>query len=140
MKPKFTIERVVAFIRVTGPQNFAGCSSEANENFNNTHCWLGFAEYLCLRLFGESATSISMASATGLFNQRNCDWDWDFVDAARHLSATPCPTIKTQTSARLTDDFALRWPALAEARLVTVLATAPQITSARVVVRKIRSR
>jgi gluconokinase len=94
--------------------------SEQNDKFRNTRCWLGFAEYLCLRLFGEISKSISMASATGLFNQRDCDWDWDFVEQLG-ISPDTLPEIKTQTNARLSDDFALRWPALAEARLVSVI-------------------
>ena len=94
--------------------------SEENEKFGSTQCWLGFAEYLCLRLFGENSTSISMASATGLFNQRDCDWDWDFVEQLG-ISPDTLPVIKTQPNARLSDEFALRWPALAEARLVSVI-------------------
>ena len=49
------------------------------ESFKATRQWLGFAEYLCLRLFGEAEMSISMASATGLFNQRACNWDYEFI-------------------------------------------------------------
>jgi gluconokinase len=93
---------------------------EQNERFRNTRCWLGFAEYLCLRLFGENSTSLSMASATGLFNQRDCDWDWNFVEQLG-ISPDTLPEIKTRTHARLTDEFALRWPALAEARLAAVV-------------------
>jgi gluconokinase len=47
--------------------------------FNATQQWLGFGEYLCSRLFGETAASVSMASATGLFDQRTCDWDPDLI-------------------------------------------------------------
>ena len=102
------------------PAKLRWLRSEQNEKFRNTQCWFGFAEYLCLRLFGENSTSISMASATGLFNQRDCDWDWNFIDQLG-ISPDTLPTIKAQTNARLTDDFALRWPALAEARLITVV-------------------
>ena len=93
---------------------------EHPEKFRNTRCWLGFAEYLCLRLFGQPATTISLASATGLFNQRRCAWDWDFVDALA-LSPDTLPEIKSELSLRLADAFAFRWPALAEARLVRVV-------------------
>lgn len=82
--------------------------------------WIGFAEYLCLNLFGETATSVSMASATGLFNQKACDWDWEFIGALA-ISPDTFPEISTQTSLRLKETFALRWPALAEARLVTIV-------------------
>jgi len=102
------------------PAKLLWLRNEQSDRFRNTRCWLGFAEYLCLRLFGENSTSVSMASATGLFNQRECDWDWNFVEQLA-ISPDTLPTIKTQTNARLTDDFVLRWPALAESRLVTVV-------------------
>ena len=102
------------------PAKLQWLRSEAAEKFRNTRKWLGFAEYLCLRLFGETESSISMASATGLFNQRDCDWDWDFVQAIG-ISPDTLPTIKEQTTARLSSAFASRWPGLAEARLLTVV-------------------
>ena len=101
------------------PAKLQWLRSEQNAKFRDTRCWLGFAEYLCLRLFGESSTSISTASATGLFNQRNCDWDWDFVDELG-IARETLQEIKTP-SARLTDAFASRWPILANARLVTIV-------------------
>ena len=93
---------------------------EHPEKFRNTRCWLGFAEYLCLRLCGEAPTSISMASATGLFNQRQCNWDWDFVEALG-ISPGTLPEIKTRLRLRLSDALAFRWPALAAAQLVAVV-------------------
>lgn len=101
------------------PAKLQWLKHEHNEKFIKTRYWLGFAEYLCLRLLGERATSISMASATGLFNQRECDWDWDLV---RDLDLPPeaLPAIRPQINTRLSDSFASRWPALAEARLVTI--------------------
>jgi len=102
------------------PAKLQWLKNEHGEKFRSTRCWLGIAEYLCLRLFGETATTISMASATGLFNQRACDWDWDFVEALT-ISPDTLPEIKTRTSSRLSDAFAFRWPALAEARLVTTV-------------------
>jgi gluconokinase len=98
------------------PAKLQWLKHEHPEKFLKTRRWLGFAEYLCLRLFGNVATSISMASATGLFNQRECDWDWKLV---RDLDISPetLPAISPQVNVRLSDS---RWPALAEARLVTI--------------------
>jgi gluconokinase len=101
------------------PAKLRWLKHEQTDNYNRTRRWLGFAEFLCLRLFGESATFVSTASATGLFNQRSCDWDWNLIDALG-IARETLPTLKTQTDARLTSEFASRWPALAEARLVTV--------------------
>ncbi len=61
------------------PAKLRWLKAEQPEKFNATHQWLGFAEYLCLRLFGDGSASVSMASATGLFNQRTCDWDHELV-------------------------------------------------------------
>lgn len=102
------------------PAKLQWLRDEHPEKFRNTRCWLGFAEYLCLRLFGEAPTTISMASATGLFNQRQCQWDWDFVEALGIAPGT-LPEVKTRLGLQLSEAFAFRWPALAEARLVTTV-------------------
>jgi gluconokinase len=101
------------------PAKLRWLKHEQSAQFSNTRSWLGFAEYLCLQLFNETAMSVSMASATGIFHQRECDWDWDFVQALG-ISPDTLPEIKAHTSARLSEAFAFRWPALAEARLATV--------------------
>jgi gluconokinase len=100
------------------PAKLQWLRSACPEPFAATRQWLGFGEYLCLRLFGETAAGVSLASATGLFNQRTCDWDWDFIRELK-LSLDTLPEIK-ESHPRLTDRFAQRWPALAQARLVCV--------------------
>ena len=102
------------------PAKLRWLKNEKGEQFRSTRCWLGFAEYLCLRLFGTTGTSVSMASATGLFHQRVCDWDWGFVEALG-ISPDTLPEINPTTKFRLTDSFAFRWPALAEAYLTTIV-------------------
>lgn len=90
------------------------------EAFATTRQWLGFGEYLCLRLFGETAAGVSLASATGLFNQRTCDWDADFISAL-DVSSAALPRIEDQIRPQLNELFRRRWPALAEARLAMVV-------------------
>ena len=102
------------------PAKLLWIRSEWPERFAATRQWLGFGEYLCLRLFGGTTGSISLASATGLFNQRACDWDWDFVRALA-FSPDTLPAIDDEDRPRLTEPFARRWPALAEARLAVVV-------------------
>jgi gluconokinase len=77
------------------PAKLRWLKTEQPEKFNATHQWLGFAEYLCLRLFGKTAASISMASATGLFNQRACNWDQDLIESL-NLSQDHLPQIETE--------------------------------------------
>jgi len=102
------------------PAKLQWLEHEHNEQFRRTRYWLGLAEYLCLRLFGDVQTSVSMASATGLFNQRECDWDTDFVNALG-ISSETLPRIRPRISSRLSPTFTTRWPALAKALLVTVV-------------------
>jgi gluconokinase len=101
------------------PAKLRWLRSEHAERFRATRQWLGFGEYLCLRLFGDTAAGVSLASATGLFNQRNCDWDWDFVRALE-IPADVLPEIGSGDRPRLAEAFVRRWPALAEARLALV--------------------
>jgi gluconokinase len=102
------------------PAKLLWLKQERADQFAATRQWLGFAEYLCRRLFGVTTCSVSMASATGIFNQRVCDWDWDFASALG-IPAETLPEISDNRMARLLDAFANRWPALAEARLAAVI-------------------
>ena len=101
------------------PAKLRWLRSEWPERFAATKKWLGFGEFLCLRLFGETAAGVSLASATGLFNQRACDWDWDFIRALE-ISSDTLPPIEDTNRPQLRESFKRRWPALAEARLAVV--------------------
>lgn len=100
------------------PAKLKWLRSELHEKFAATRQWLGFGEYLCLRLFGETAAGVSLASATGLFDQRTCVWDTEFIRAL-DISPDTLPEINN-SNPRLIDRFVQRWPALAEARLAVV--------------------
>ena len=75
--------------------------------------WLSFSDYLFLQLFGDATTSVSMASATGLFDQSKCEWDGELL-AALGISIEQLPPIagSGQTLPRLRDEYARRWPLL----------------------------
>jgi gluconokinase len=102
------------------PAKLRWLKSEHPERFAATRWWLGFGEYLCLRLFGEAVASVSLASATGLFDQRAGEWD---VELLRGLGVgeEKVARINTSTALRLTDFFRGRWVALADARLAVVV-------------------
>jgi len=84
----------------------------------DTKCWLSFADYLTLQLFGETVTSVSMASGTGLLNQRTCAWDSELLQAAA-VTADSLPAIAEpgQSFRNLTPAYGMRWPQLSDARL-----------------------
>lgn len=81
--------------------------------FAQTAKWLSLSDYFFLRLFGDECTSVSMASATGLFNQQLCDWDREICEglgiSIEQLSRIAQPD---KTFQRLLLDYATRWPLL----------------------------
>ena len=92
--------------------------NEEPEIFAATSRWLSFAEYLSLHFFGETAMSVSMASGTGLLDQRTCQWDEELLRALG-ISTASLPEIAgpQQSFRSLTSSYAVRWPQLNEARL-----------------------
>jgi gluconokinase len=89
---------------------------ELSEEFERTTQWVSLSDYLFLQLFGYETTSVSMASATGLFNQHTCDWDLDLM-AGLGISIEQLPAIAEpgETFQGLFLDHAARWPLLAGA-------------------------
>lgn len=100
------------------PAKLVWLRNEQPEAFGATSHWLSFGELLVLRLFGETAASVSMASGTGLFNQHSCDWDPDLIKSLG-LDRNTLPEIADSNTNfhGLSEDFAERWPQLAEARV-----------------------
>ena len=100
------------------PAKLRRLRNDEPEVFERTRRWLSFADYLTLNCFGEMSTSVSMASGTGLLNQRTCEWDSELAEAAG-ITLQSLPTIADshQSFRGLTPAYELRWPQLSEARL-----------------------
>ncbi len=62
------------------PAKLLWLSSADPQTVAATSRWLSFGEYVVLRLSGETAASVSMASGTGLFNQRLLEWDRELIE------------------------------------------------------------
>ena len=79
--------------------------------------WMSFADLLALRLHGALSTSVSMASGTGLLDQRGCVWDEELL-AALEIDAGSLPSLAADktTFGGLKGEYARRWPALQRAR------------------------
>jgi gluconokinase len=94
------------WLRRTQPETFAAAAR-----------WVSFADYLAEQLTGTPAgTSLSMASATGLFDQVARRWDSDLCAALGvHLEQLPPLVSLDDPPRRLLPAFAARWPALAGA-------------------------
>ena len=82
--------------------------------FRRAKTWCGFGEYLAAQLTGSLASSVSMASGTGLLDQRRIRWDESLLDACR-IDARRLPPID-DTPVVLAPRLASRWPAIAAAR------------------------
>jgi gluconokinase len=83
--------------------------------FNEASRWISFGDYITFKLTGELATSISIASGTGIFNLRESDWD-DRLIRFLKLNRSQLPPIAEETHPfRLNAKFAKRWSRLAKA-------------------------
>ena len=81
--------------------------------FRAVRRWLSFGEYLHLRLFGETRCSVSMASASGLFDQHAQTWDLPTLAALELDPDRLAPLADLDAPfAGLRPEFAARWPAL----------------------------
>ena len=105
------------------PAKLLWLKEERPADYTATAHWLSFADYLVLRFFGETASSVSMASGSGLMNQRSCQWDQELI-AALELAAEKLPEIATanKTFAGLRAEFGVRWPQLNRARMLPPIA------------------
>jgi gluconokinase len=52
---------------------------EQPEVWAKTARWLSFSDYVTQKLCGRPVTSVSMASGTGIFDIRKCDWDAELL-------------------------------------------------------------
>ncbi len=99
------------------PAKLLALRSEQAGIFRTTHQWLSFGEYLVLRLFGETAASVSMASGTGLFNQKSLQWDSEIIaELGVPVESLPPIACPDKTFQGMADEYSERWPQLTDAR------------------------
>jgi gluconokinase len=95
------------------PAKLLWLKQERSAIFAQARQWLSGSDYLFLQLFGVETTSVSMASATGLFNQHTCDWDRELCEglgiSIEHLPEIAQPGQTFQLSFV---DHVSRWPLL----------------------------
>ena len=99
------------------PAKLLWLRKEFPDKFTKTARWLSFSDFVAMRLFGETMTSISMASATGIFDIRKCTWDSELLKFLKvKTSALPLLPDSDSATFTLTKTFAKRWPRLANAK------------------------
>jgi gluconokinase len=95
------------------PAKLRWLAREQAARFARVARWGSFGEYLELTLFGEAATSLSMASGTGLYDIGAGRWDADALAAAGVDAARLFPVVdRTEGRRGLRAPWAGRWPAL----------------------------
>jgi gluconokinase len=81
--------------------------------FNRVRHWLSFSDYLFLQLLARPATSISMASATGIFDQTKCEWDRELLsEIGIDPEQLPSVAAPRSTVQGLGEQYSSRWPML----------------------------
>ncbi|MFL6374141.1 MAG: gluconokinase [Pyrinomonadaceae bacterium] len=103
------------------PSKLLWIKRERPDVFVSTDKWMGFGDYVIMRLVGASVTSTSMASATGIFDQRKLDWDKDLLRFLRVRSADLPQIAETPVKYKLTSAFARRWSALRKASILPAI-------------------
>jgi gluconokinase len=98
------------------PAKLLWLKKEQPEAFRRTALWLSFSDFVALRLFGIAATSVSMASGTGILNIRTCEWD-SKLQSFLTLRAGSLPLVSAGSyTFYLNQKFAKRWPRLRTAQ------------------------
>jgi gluconokinase len=93
------------------------------EKFAATEKWLSFSDYVALKLFGEPVTSLSMASGTGIFDIRKCEWDRELLKFLKiNVSNLPPIPANDDQVLSLVKTYAKRWPRLAGAKWFPAIA------------------
>jgi gluconokinase len=104
------------------PAKLLWLQRESPDAFRRVARWVSFSDLLFGRLFGETLTSVSMASATGLFDQHALSWDEELL---RQLGLTvarlPHIAAPGKTFSALREEYARRWPQLRAARWSTAI-------------------
>ncbi|MCY7376871.1 MAG: hypothetical protein LH472_13000, partial [Pyrinomonadaceae bacterium] len=84
--------------------------------FERTDKWFSFSDYAALKFFDAAKTSVSMASATGIFNLRLNDWDAELIKFLK-IKPANLPQIieKDSQTFRLNAKYQKRWERLKNA-------------------------
>lgn len=87
------------------------------EIFKKTDKWISFSDFLALKFFDEAVTSVSMASATGIFDFRKNVWDAELINFLKiKLENLPKIVEKDSQTFQLSAKYRKRWARLKSAK------------------------
>jgi gluconokinase len=86
------------------------------EIWAKTAKWMSFGDFVALKLFGRTVSSVSMASGTGIFDVRKCEWDTELLRYLK-IGFTKLPEIVPNDNCtfKLSEKWRKCWPRLAAA-------------------------
>ncbi|MEO6052336.1 MAG: gluconokinase [Pyrinomonadaceae bacterium] len=91
--------------------------------FAKTDRWLSFSDYVFLKLFGDAATSVSMASGTGIFDIRRCVWDSELMKFLKAKPSSLPHIVDTDADTFcLNKKYSKCWPRLSKAQWFPAIA------------------
>ena len=99
------------------PAKLLWLAANRPREFQATHRFLSFPEFLYLKLLGRASASTSMVSATGLWDQNAADYDSETLAALPiRRSQLADPASLDQPEDRLVPEYRGLWPEFAKAR------------------------
>lgn len=98
------------------PAKLSWLRDEFPAAFSRAAGLLSFSDLLALKFFDEMATSVSMASGTGIFDIRKCAWDKELLRSLKVKSTMLPSVVADDHQFRLNKKYARRWPRLANAK------------------------
>ncbi len=105
------------------PAKLMWLQSEFPETFEKTEQWLSLSDYISLRLFGSAATSVSMASGTGILDIRSFEWDRELLKFLKIKPANLPEIVENDAHTfQLAKTYAKRWPLLKNAKWLSAIA------------------
>lgn len=96
------------------PAKLRWLASEHPAMLDSVATWCSGADFVVAHLTGQLATSVSMASGTGLLDISHCVWSEEMSTVAG-IDRSVLPRLVDRTAFTLLPGFAGKWPALASA-------------------------
>ena len=98
------------------PAKLLWLSESLPDVFRATRRWMSFGEYFFLKLFGRAVASTSMVSGSGLWNQRQNDYDAEVLAALPVEPGQLCPVEEMdRPQTELRAEYKSLWPEFAGA-------------------------
>lgn len=98
------------------PAKLLWLRKDSSKIFAKTDKWISFSDYVALKLCGNAVTSVSMASATGIFDIRKCNWDKDLLGFVKIKTGNLPRIAEDSETFQLSEEFCKRWPRLKNTR------------------------